>query len=179
MLEQDYVLWAMPYAQIGKKVRRKYLNLPEEDKKDLIQNVALQVWKYRDRAVVGNELHHGYVNCIIKGALRDHYGRQEKRNDPVHSGDLSEEEYLVTEREEPDPKDECEAHQLYLLFLKVSHSLAKGLRKSVCECLLAGLSTGQEIAHALGAEIKPVSQALSYVRKRLRDEARLQGYMLS
>jgi hypothetical protein len=75
---------------------------------------------------------------------------------------------------EQDPVDEIQAEQLLLhcKTVRISKSESKrgGIRESVRELLLSGLTDGQDIAAELDLEQKPVSQAKSYVIKIMREE---------
>lgn len=75
----------------------------------------------------------------------------------------------------PDPIEEIEAEQILFKFHDVCSRMPKGLRKDVCRLCLSGMTDegtnqGKDIAAKLNLDQKPVSQALSEVRKRLKSE---------
>ncbi|RKT37873.1 hypothetical protein [Thiocapsa rosea] len=99
--------------------------------------------------------------------LDNHYGGQWV-NPMVLGGEM---DFLGYEQ---DPVDEIQAEQLLLhcktVRISKSESKGGGIRESVRELLLSGMTDGQDIAAELHLEQKPVSQAKSYVIKMMREE---------
>lgn len=68
----------------------------------------------------------------------------------------------------PTPHEELERDELWERTVRHHQAWPLGLRKQVFGYLLEGETDGQSIAARLGRDVKPIAQAISFVRKELR-----------
>lgn len=146
---------------------------PIAETKDLVQDVQFKVWRNQDNAFQNGGIHYGYVKRCINNCIADHYKKQHIKAyrglDLIWSdeaeGDMdcyiSAQNFL----------NEVKVTQMLEWLIAWYNAMREGLRKDVFRYCLSEMTDsrshqGRDIAVKLNRDQKPVSQALSYIRKK-------------
>lgn len=170
----DHSIWS-EIERLTKSIAWKK-HFPKSELEDLVQNVKVRVWRYRDVAIRNGEIQYGYVKRCIHSEISEHFKNREDIYciDKWSRSDALDDD-MDCLRSEYNFFNDLEVAQLQEWLIAWCDNMPEGLRKDVCRCCLSGMTDGgskqgKDIAAKLGRDQKSVSQALSYIRKILKLE---------